>query len=184
MLRRSRGAGKQGARGLDAAGPIASDALGDRAILGDRRPMSGIALLKLQRAGFTDQQVEALAEYHEAGATKDNIGDLGHKLDATRSDLEIKLDRVRSDLEFEISDLDNKLDRTRSDPELAIEKVRLDLELKIAEGKAETIRWGGRRRLCPGRDGARGAAIVPERAFLSVAADQAQNRSHSLAALT
>ncbi len=139
----------------------------------------------LQWAGFTKQQVEALAEHHEAGAaTKGNIGDLGHKLDATRSDLEIKLDTVRSDLEFEISDLDNKLDRTRSDLELAIEKVRHDLELKIAEGKAETIRWGGRRRLCPGRDDPRGAAIVPERASLNVAADRAQNRSHSLAALT
>lgn len=121
--------------------------------------MSGIAILKLQRAGFTDQQVEALAEYHEAGAaTKSDIlgldrkldavrsdlelriTDLDRKLDATRSDLEIKLDAVRSDLENKISELDNKIDRTRSDLELAIERVRHDLELKIAEGKAETIR--------------------------------------------
>ena len=122
--------------------------------------MSGIAILKLQRAGFTEQQVEALAEYHEAGAaTKSDIADLDRKvdstrsdieirlsdldrkLDATRSDLEIKLDGVRSGLEFKISELDSKLDRARSDLELAIEKVRDDLELKFAEGKAETIRW-------------------------------------------
>ena len=111
--------------------------------------MSGIAILKLQRAGFTEQQVEALAEYHEAGAaTKSDIADLDRKLsdldrklDATRSDLEIKLDAVRSDLEFKISELDNKIDQTRSDLERAIERVRHDLELKFAEGKAETIRW-------------------------------------------
>lgn len=104
--------------------------------------MSGIAILKLQRAGFTEQQVEALAEYHDAGAaTKGDIADLDRKLDAARSDLEAKLDAMRSDLEIKISELDNKLDRTRSDLELAIEKVRHDLGLKIAEGKAETIRW-------------------------------------------
>jgi Skp family chaperone for outer membrane proteins len=122
--------------------------------------MSGIAILKLQRAGFTEQQVEALAEYHEAGAaTKSDIAGLDRKLDATRADIEIKLDALRSDLDFKISELDrkidatrsdleskfseldNKVDRTRSDLERAIEKVRHDLELKIAEGKAETIRW-------------------------------------------
>ncbi len=118
--------------------------------------MSGIAILKLQRAGFTEQQVEALAEYHEAGAaTKSDIADLDRKLsdldrklDATRSELEIKLsdldrkiDATRSELEFKIAELDNKLDRTRSDLGLAIEKVRHDLDPKIAEGKAETIRW-------------------------------------------
>jgi chromosome segregation ATPase len=122
--------------------------------------MSGIAILKLQRAGFTEQQVEALAEYPEAGAaTKSDIGDLDRKLDKTRADIEIKLDALRSEIEIKLSDLDrkidatrselegrlseldNKLDRTRSDLELAIEKVRHDLELRIAEGKAETIRW-------------------------------------------
>ncbi len=111
--------------------------------------MSGIAILKLQRAGFTEQRVQALAEYHEAGAAtttdigdlENKISDLDRKLDATRSDLEAKIDTFRSDLEIRLSALDSKLDRTRSDLELATDWVRHDLELKIAEGKAETIRW-------------------------------------------
>jgi uncharacterized protein YfcZ (UPF0381/DUF406 family) len=111
--------------------------------------MSGIAILNLQRAGFTEQQVEALAEYHEAGAaTKSDIANLDRKIETVRSEIEIKLsdldhkiDATRADLEGRLSELDNKLDRTRSDLELAIEKVRHDLELRIAEGKAETIRW-------------------------------------------
>jgi hypothetical protein len=103
--------------------------------------MSGIAILKLQRAGFTDQQVEALAEYHEAGAaTQSDILGLDRKLDAVRSDLEIritdldrKLDAVRSDLEIRITDLDRKLDATRSDLEIKLDAVRSDLENKISE---------------------------------------------------
>ncbi len=112
--------------------------------------MSGIAILKLQRAGFTEQQVQALAEYHEAGAaTKSDIGDLENKICRPRPQtrcgslgsrgqdglLCAPISRSR------LSALDSKLDRTRSDLELATERVRHDLELKIAEGKAETIRW-------------------------------------------
>ncbi|MGA8550209.1 MAG: hypothetical protein WB678_08235 [Stellaceae bacterium] len=58
---------RQARRGwLDAAGPVANGGLGERAILGHHRAMSGIAILKLQRAGFTEQQVEALAEYFDS----------------------------------------------------------------------------------------------------------------------
>jgi hypothetical protein len=72
--------------------------------------MSATAILKLQRAGFTEEQVEALAEYYEAGtATKADITGLERRLDT----------------------LKRKLDTTRSDLELAIERVRLDLERKI-----------------------------------------------------
>jgi chromosome segregation ATPase len=99
--------------------------------------MSGIAILKLQRAGFTEQQVEALAEYHEAGAaTKSDIGDLELKL----SDLDRKLDATRSDIEIRLSDLDRKLDATRSDIEIRLsdldrklDTTRSDLEFKISE---------------------------------------------------
>ncbi len=44
----------------------ANDDLGDCAVLVHHRAMSGIAILKLQRAGFTEQQVEALAEYFDS----------------------------------------------------------------------------------------------------------------------
>jgi hypothetical protein len=78
------------------------------------RPMSGIAILKLQRAGFTDRQVEALAEYHEAGAaTKGDIADLDRKLDTTRTDLELAIEKVR-----------REVDRVRHDLELKIQRAR------------------------------------------------------------
>ncbi len=119
--------------------------------------MSGIAILKLQRAGFTEQQVEALAEYHEAGAaTKSDIADLDRKLsdldrklDATRSDLELKLseldrklDATRSDLELKLSDLDRKLDATSSDLEVKISELdsKLDLTRSDLERAIEKVR--------------------------------------------
>ena len=93
--------------------------------------MTAAAILKLQRAGFTEQQVEALAEFSETGsATKADI----FRLEAAISEIDNKIEGTRSYL-------DNKIDRTRTEVELAIEKLRHDLELKIAEGKAETIRW-------------------------------------------
>ena len=114
-----------------------------------RSVIIAVAILKLQRAGFTEAQVEALAEFSEAGAaTKSDIirleaaiSDLDHKLDATRSDLENKIEGVRSDLESKIVTLDNKIDRLKIGLERAIEKIRHGLELKIAEGKSDTIRW-------------------------------------------
>ncbi len=100
--------------------------------------MSGIAILKLQRAGFTEEQVEALAEFSEAATASKSgivrleaaISGLDHKIDATRSDLENKIEGARVDLEGKLFVLENKFDRMRS-----------ELELKIAVGKAETIRW-------------------------------------------
>ncbi len=115
--------------------------------------MTAIAILKLQRAGFSDEQVEALAEFTEAGvATKSDIARLeaaitaiDNKIDGVRSDLEGKIDGARTDLEVKIervrTDLEVKIERVRYELGSAIEKLRHDLELKIAEGKTETIRW-------------------------------------------
>jgi hypothetical protein len=75
--------------------------------------MSATALLNLSKAGFTDAQVTALAEYFDSQmATKDDV-----------SELKLDFEKVRSEL---------KLD---------IEKVRSDLEVKIVDSKAETIKW-------------------------------------------
>jgi hypothetical protein len=93
--------------------------------------MSGIAILKLQRAGFTDEQVEALAEYHEAGAaTKSDIADLQLKIEGLRSDLEIKASELDRKIEIRFSELDRKIDM-----------VRADLQVQIANTKTEMIRW-------------------------------------------
>jgi hypothetical protein len=76
-------------------------------------PMSATALLNLSKAGFTDAQVSALAEYFDSQmATKDDI-----------AELKLEIEKVRSEL---------KLD---------VEKVRSDLEIKIADSKADTIKW-------------------------------------------
>jgi chromosome segregation ATPase len=128
--------------------------------------MTAIAILRLQRAGFTEEQVEALAEFSEAGAaTKSDIARLeaaiagiDHKIDQTRVDLEgriaaldgkvaaldgkvaaldAKIDSIRVDLEAKIAALDLRVTAV----ERAIERVRHELEVKFAEGKAETIKW-------------------------------------------
>ena len=132
------------------AGSAPTDILCDRLVLVHHKGMSGIAILKLQRAGFSDEQVEALAEYHEAGAaTKSDIAGLDRSLDTVRADLEIKLsdidhkiDRVRSDLEIKLSGLDRKIDTVRADLENKIDTVHSDLETKLSglDRKIDTVR--------------------------------------------
>jgi chaperonin cofactor prefoldin len=124
--------------------------------------MSASAILKLQRAGFTEQQVEALAEYYEAGtATKGDIIGLERRLDTVEykidtldrrtGAIEIRLDAVEIRLdaveirldavEHKVDMLDGKIDTTRSDLERKMDVLHSDLLAKIAEGKAETIKW-------------------------------------------
>ena len=116
--------------------------------------MTAIAILRLQRAGFTEEQVEALAEFSEAGAaTKSDIGrletaisDLDHKIDSVRSDLEAKiagLDGRVAGLQGRVAGLEVKVDALAdrvTAVEQAVERVRHELEVKFAEGKAETIK--------------------------------------------
>ena len=116
--------------------------------------MTAIAILRLQRAGFTEEQVEALAEFSEAGAaTKSDIArletaisGLDHKIDAVRSDLEAKiagLDGRVAGLQGRVAGLEVKVDALADRAaavERAVERVRHELEVKFAEGKAETIK--------------------------------------------
>ena len=117
--------------------------------------MTAIAILRLQRAGFTEEQVEALAEFSEAGAaTKSDIArletaiaGLDHKIDSVRSDLEAKiagLDGRVAGLDGRVAALEVKVDALADRAtavERAVERVRHELEVKFAEGKAETIKW-------------------------------------------
>ncbi len=86
--------------------------------------MSGIAILKLQRAGFTEQQVEALAEYFDSRtATKVIVIGPSGELSVRRLDPDQAIERFSRDLT------------------LAIERFGRDIAVMIEEGKSETIRW-------------------------------------------
>lgn len=86
--------------------------------------MSGIAILKLQRAGFTEQQVEALADYFDS-----------------RAAMKTTAARPGGELSAKCLDLDHSIERFGRDLTRAIERFGRDIELRIAENKAETIRW-------------------------------------------
>src|SRR5580692_11021770 len=108
--------------------------------------MSATALLNLSKAGFTDAQVTALAEYFDSQmATKDDVAELKLESEKVRSEIE----KVRWEIE-----------KVRSELKLDIAKVRSDLEVKIADTKAETVKW------VAGLLIAQGAAIVALIRFL------------------
>jgi hypothetical protein len=68
--------------------------------------MSASAILDLQRAGFSREQVEALGRLIETqAATKPDIGGLELKLAA----LELKVAQVKADLEIKIADTKSEL---------------------------------------------------------------------------
>src|SRR5579871_6707357 len=71
--------------------------------------MSATAVLNLSKAGFTDAQVQALAQYFdEQVATKADIeelrleiGQVRLEIEKVRSDLTVEIEKVRSDLTVE-----------------------------------------------------------------------------------
>lgn len=93
--------------------------------------MTAAAILKLQRAGFTEEQVEALAEYFdEQLATK---ADLTAGVDAVRTELkaaEARLNATIEQVRGEIRAVDARL-------ELKIEEVRGEVE----RTRSDTIKW-------------------------------------------
>ncbi len=119
--------------------------------------MSATAVLNLSKAGFTDAQVQALAQYFdEQVATKADIEELRLEIGQVR----LEIEKVRSDLTVEI-------EKVRADLTIEIEKVRSDLEQKIAavdlrlsETKADIVKW------VAGLLVAQGAAVVALIRFL------------------
>src|SRR5579885_3031367 len=108
--------------------------------------MSATAVLNLSTAGFTDAQVQALAQYFDEQV-------------ATKADIE--------ELRLEIGQVRLEIEKVRSDLTLEIEKVRSDLEQKIAavdlrlsETKADIVKW------VAGLLVAQGAAVVALIRFL------------------
>jgi hypothetical protein len=71
--------------------------------------MTAAAILKLQRAGFTEEQVEALADYFdEQLATKADLA-------AAEARLEGIIQQVRGELKTEAARLEAKIKQSRSD---------------------------------------------------------------------
>ena len=60
--------------------------------------MSATALLNISKAGFTDAQVTALAEYFDSQvATKADIAELRTEIVESKAELKLDIERVRSD---------------------------------------------------------------------------------------
>ena len=71
--------------------------------------MTAAAILKLQRAGFTEEQVEALADYFdEQLATKADLGAAEARLNTT-------IEQVRGELKAAEARLETKIEQARID---------------------------------------------------------------------
>ena len=78
--------------------------------------MTAAAVLKLQRAGFTEEQVAALAEYFdEQLATKADLAAAEARLNSTLVQVRGEVDLVRSELKAEAARLETKIEQARSD---------------------------------------------------------------------
>jgi hypothetical protein len=61
-------------------------------------PMSATAILNLSKAGFTEAQVTALAEYFDSQmATKADVAELKFDIEKLRADMEVKIAEARAD---------------------------------------------------------------------------------------
>ncbi len=78
--------------------------------------MTASAILKLQRAGFTDEQVEALAGYFDDQlATKADLAAAEARLSATVEQVRGELKATEARLETKIEQVRGEIERSRSD---------------------------------------------------------------------
>lgn len=96
--------------------------------------MSASAILKLQKAGFTSEQVEALADFMDTQAA--SKADLVGETSAIRSDLE----RVEHKLDMKIAEVKADVAGVKSDLRLVENGLRA--EMKQIEQRM-TIKLGG-----------------------------------------
>ena len=93
--------------------------------------MTATAILKLQRAGFTEEQVEALADYLvEQLATKADLA-------AAEARLSAAIEQAHGEVRAAEARLNATIEQVRG--ELKIEAARL--ETKIEQSRADTIKW-------------------------------------------
>ena len=104
--------------------------------------MTASAILKLQRAGFTEEQVEALADYFDEQL-------------ATKADLAMGVENIRGEVKAAEARLNSTIEQTRGEVKAAearlnstIEQVRGEiravearLETKIEQARGDTIKW-------------------------------------------
>ncbi len=86
--------------------------------------MTASAILKLPRAGFTEEQVQALAEYVDEQL-------------ATKADLGAATEQVRSELKAAEARLQTTIEQVRSE----LKSTEARLETKIEQSRSDTIKW-------------------------------------------
>jgi DNA-binding transcriptional MerR regulator len=99
--------------------------------------MGASAILKLQAAGFSTEQVSALAELIDSqAATKADLEAAKHGLDA-------KIDALRGDLETAKHELGSKIDGLdhRLDAKIDAVEHRLDMKIGRIEGDNVLLKW-------------------------------------------
>ncbi|KMO43508.1 hypothetical protein VQ03_08110 [Methylobacterium tarhaniae] len=118
--------------------------------------MSASAVLKLQKAGFTTEQVEALADFMDTqAASKADLDNAVHKLElgnaALRKDMDLGNAALRKDMDSGLAslrkDLDLGLASLRKDLDLGLASLRKDLDLGLASLRSEIADVRGELRL-------------------------------------
>jgi hypothetical protein len=97
--------------------------------------MSASAILKLQRVGFSVEQVEALADFMDTqAASKADLEATEHRLELAiaevRADLKAEIAEVRTDLKAEIAGL-------RSEQKAELAEARSEQKAELAEARSE-----------------------------------------------
>ncbi len=114
--------------------------------------MSAAAILKLQAAGFTAEQVTAIAEAVDTqSATKADLETYEHRLgtqvDEVEHRLETKIGEVEHRLETKIGDVEHRLEiklaefRAAAKADLDAVDRRLDLKITALQGEIVLLKW-------------------------------------------
>lgn len=98
--------------------------------MGAQESMGAAAILKLQAAGFSAEQVTAIAELIDSQS-------------ATKADLEAAEQRLESAIEAVEHRLENKIEATEHRLETKIDAVdrRLDLKITALQGEMTLLKW-------------------------------------------
>jgi DNA-binding transcriptional MerR regulator len=93
-------------------------------IASSRTTMTAAAILKLQRAGFTEEQVEALADYFDEQL-------------ANKADLAAAVEQIRGEVKAAEARLNTTIEQVRGE----LKTADAQLETKIEQARADTIKW-------------------------------------------
>ena len=107
--------------------------------------MSASALLKLQKVGFTAEQVEALADFMDTqAASKADLEAVAHRLETRIGDVraEAKADHLslRSELKEDISSLRSELKEDISSLHSELKDDNEDLSAELAATKSDLLK--------------------------------------------